>query len=39
MLHGITQKEMAGNLGIDPSTLARWEKKKREGLRGALAGL
>ena len=27
---GITQKEFAGQLGVDPSTLARWERGERE---------
>ena len=27
---GMTQKEFAGQLGIDPSTLARWERGERE---------
>jgi transcriptional regulator with XRE-family HTH domain len=26
--HGLSQKKMAGLLGIDPTTLARWEKGK-----------
>ncbi len=29
-LKGITQKELAGQLGVDPTTLARWEKGERE---------
>jgi len=24
--HGLTQKEMAKRLSVDPATLARWEK-------------
>ncbi len=27
---GITQKELAKNLGVDPSTLASWEKEQSE---------
>jgi transcriptional regulator with XRE-family HTH domain len=27
---GMTQKEFAGQLGVDPSTLARWERGERE---------
>ena len=26
--HGITQKELARKLGVDPTTLARWERGK-----------
>jgi transcriptional regulator with XRE-family HTH domain len=29
---GITQKQFAWQLGIDPSTLARWERGEREPL-------
>jgi transcriptional regulator with XRE-family HTH domain len=32
---GITQKEFARELGIDPSTLARWERGEREPHEGA----
>jgi DNA-binding XRE family transcriptional regulator len=28
--HGITQKTLAKKLGVDPSTLARWERGDRE---------
>jgi transcriptional regulator with XRE-family HTH domain len=31
-LQGMTQEEMAKILGVDPSTLARWEKNKRRPL-------
>ena len=34
--HGITQQEFAEQLGIDPSTLARWERGEREP-RGQVA--
>jgi len=27
-LNGITQEELARRLGVDPTTLARWEKRK-----------
>lgn len=30
---GITQKDFARQLGIDPSTIARWERGEREPLR------
>lgn len=29
-LRSITQRDMAGRLGVDPSTLARWERGERE---------
>jgi len=29
-LRGLTQKELARRLGADPSTLARWERGKRQ---------
>jgi len=28
--HGLTQKEFAHELGVDPSTLARWERDERK---------
>jgi DNA-binding XRE family transcriptional regulator len=31
--YGITQKEMANRLGVDPSTLARWERNKGKPLQ------
>jgi hypothetical protein len=27
---GLTQKEFARQLGVDPSTLAKWERRERE---------
>jgi len=27
--HGMTQKDFAGQIGVDPSTLARWERGER----------
>ena len=30
MASGITQKEFARQIGVDPSTLARWERGERE---------
>jgi transcriptional regulator with XRE-family HTH domain len=33
-LKGMTQKELAGQLGVDPTTLAKWERGEREP-RGA----
>ena len=35
-VHGITQKEMAKKLGVDPTTLARWEKGKGKPSEGSL---
>ena len=32
-LSGITQKELAHRLGVDPSTLARWERDKGKPFR------
>ena len=29
MLRGMSQKEMAKELGVDPTTLARWERDER----------
>ena len=31
---GMTQGEAAGRLGVDPSTLARWERGERQPERG-----
>jgi len=33
---GLSQKESAKRLGIDPSTLARWERGEREPAGGFL---
>jgi transcriptional regulator with XRE-family HTH domain len=27
---GLSQKESAGRIGVDPATLAKWEQEKRE---------
>jgi transcriptional regulator with XRE-family HTH domain len=32
-LHGITQEELAHRLGVDPSTLARWERNESQPLK------
>jgi len=42
LIHGLSQKKLAKNLGIDPTTLARWESgtsKPGTRLRERLAGL
>lgn len=42
LMHGLSQKRMAKTLGIDPTTLARWEKgasKPGEELKKKLDGL
>ena len=38
-LFGITQKELAHRLGIDPTTLGRWEKGKSRPLKRRLKKL
>jgi transcriptional regulator with XRE-family HTH domain len=34
---GLSQKEAAGRMGVDPSTLAKWERGEREPANGFLA--
>ena len=38
-LSGITQKELANRLGVDPSTLRRWESDKSRPLKRHLERL
>ncbi len=38
-LSGITQKELANYLGVDPTTLARWERGKSQPLKTQFAKL
>ena len=38
-LLGITQKEMANRLGVDPSTLARWERNESRPMKKYLEKL
>ena len=38
-LSGITQKELAKSLGIDPGTLSRWERNKGRPLKKLLTKL
>ena len=35
-LHSITQKELAHSLGVDPTTLARWERNEGRPQRALL---
>ena len=37
--HGIRQDELASQLGVDPSTLARWERSERKPLKPNLEKL
>ena len=42
LMHGLSQKKLAKAVGVDPTTLARWENsrsKPGEGLRKRLAGM
>ena len=38
-LHGITQKELAKKLGVDPTTLARWERGKSRPMVNSLKAI
>jgi len=38
-IKGITQKELAKKLGVDPSTLARWERGRSTPLESSIKGI